>query len=150
MPPVPATISLRCRAEPSAIRTLVTDLRLALVQQGLSEDHLGTIEIVVAEALNNIAEHAYAGGSLGNATLCATLSDDGLCVSLRDQGHAIPGGRPPAGVRPDTDVARDALPEGGYGWFLIRELTQTLSYRRVAGENQLDLQFALSEIAPEG
>ena len=32
-----------------------------LARHGLNRDRLGTAELVLAEALNNIAEHAYAG-----------------------------------------------------------------------------------------
>ena len=37
----------------------------------------------------------------------------------------------------------DDLPEGGFGWGLIHDLTQGLSYRRVAEENHVRFRIDL-------
>ena len=50
----------------------------------------------------------------------------------------MPGGRPPAGRLPDgADCALVDLPEGGFGWHLIRTLTRDLAYVRSGGCNRL-------------
>ncbi len=36
------------------------------------------------------------------------------------------------------------LPEGGFGWALIRDLTSDLLHHRVEGMNQLEFQVPLS------
>ena len=111
---------------------------------GLAADWRSTVELVSAEALNNIAEHAYAGLTPGPVTLTARMTSERLHVILRDQGRALPGRKLPEGVPPKTDVACANLPEGGFGWFLIRDLTTALHYRRTDRENRLQLEFDLT------
>jgi serine/threonine-protein kinase RsbW len=36
------------------------------------------------------------------------------------------------------------LPEGGFGWFLIKDLAKDVVYARVEGENRLQLRVAVA------
>jgi len=134
-----------------------TDVRPALQQTlskldtlGLAADWRSTVELVLAETLNNIAEHAYAGQAPGPVTLTARMTPDRLYVILRDQGGALPGQELPAGIAPCTDVPRADLPEGGFGWILIRDLTSALHYWRTDHENRLQLEFDLTTAPAPG
>ncbi|MEZ5798130.1 MAG: ATP-binding protein [Paracoccaceae bacterium] len=98
----------------------------------LSADDRSTAEIVLAEVLNNIAEHAYAQGD-GTILLSLALGHDRLDCVIEDQGGPMPGGALPEGAAPDP--AR--LPEGGFGWHLIRTLCCDLSYERIGPTNRL-------------
>lgn len=93
-------------------------------------------ELVLAEVMNNIAEHAY-GGLSGPVALRLKRCAEGIFCLISDQGRAMPGDALPEGRRPDLGVARADLPEGGFGWHLIRMLTSRLSYGRKAGRNRL-------------
>lgn len=98
----------------------------------LAPDIRSTAELVLAEVLNNIAEHAYLGGR-GMVTVKLEPGKAGLCCEVVDHGLPMPDGRPPVGALPDaTDLS-----EGGFGWYLIRSLTQDLHYERVDGQNRL-------------
>lgn len=109
----------------------------------LSDADRGTTELVLAEVLNNIVEHAYADGS-GQIGLSLGLSAAGLAVRITDSGHAMPGGAVPAGLLPaDTDGPAATLPEGGFGWFLIKSLTRDLCYDRKDGQNHLSFTLPL-------
>ena len=94
----------------------------------------GTAQIVIAEALNNIVEHAYASGA-GEIELSLRRSGGKLSVRITDRGQPMPGNTLPAGALPAPDPANP--PEGGFGWFLIRSLTQDLRYCRSGGCNHL-------------
>jgi serine/threonine-protein kinase RsbW len=102
----------------------------------LSPDRRGTAELVLAEVLNNVAEHAYADGA-GPVAVTLTPVAAGICCQVVDQGAAMPAGRLPDGILPATDTALADLPEGGFGWHLIRSLTRDLSYARSDGCNRL-------------
>ncbi len=97
---------------------------------GLSATARGTAEIVLAEVLNNIVEHAY-GDAGGTIRLCLALHDGGLLCRTEDRGMPMPQGRLPPGIPPDPALTA----EGGYGWHLIRMLARNLGYSRVAGVN---------------
>lgn len=140
----PDGFSLSATASQASVREALAELRQALAESGATDDLCSTVEIALAEALNNIAEHAYAGGTPGPMDISAQLGDDTVRFVLRDKGHEMPGAIMPAGNLPDHDVPFDDLPEGGFGWYLLHSLTQSLDYQRQNGENQLTLTFARS------
>lgn len=122
----PAT-ALAVRA---ALRTLCDG-----VLRALTEADRGTAQIVLAEALNNVVEHAYAGG--GGRIALQVWIDPGCtrCV-IADRGRAMVEGLPPGNAPNPAD-----LPEGGFGWFLIRSLASDLRYSRIGGVNELSFRL---------
>ncbi|MGP6086994.1 ATP-binding protein [Antarctobacter jejuensis] len=100
-------------------------------------------ELVVAEVLNNIVEHAYQDRADGRIILTLRFRKDRLKVRFTDFGRPMPSGTPPAGEQADLTVATEDLPEGGFGWFLIRSLTEDLSYCREKDSNHLTLSIPL-------
>ena len=106
---------------------------------GLSDDIRGNVEIVLAEALNNVVEHAYRDGP-GPIQVCIDHLAHVLKVSVYDQGAEMPGGTLPTRHLEPLGAAED-LPEGGFGWFLIRTLTLDLRYERADGTNHLCFAF---------
>lgn len=111
----------------------------------LSEDCLGTTELVLAEALNNVVEHAYARYP-GQIEVEVQRDPDQLRFHIRDQGLPMPGATPPSGRLPEA-VDFDDLPEGGFGWFLIRSLAQDLAYRRDGERNHLSFGVCVDNAA---
>lgn len=136
---------VEARGTPDTVRDILGDLRQHLSGLGLSQDSCGTVEIVMAEALNNIVEHAYAPHWEGPLWLSGALKDGVLTLNTRDTGHPMPGLDVPQGSLPDASGPLDTLPEGGFGWYLIHDLTESLSYRHEDGENRLTLTFAIND-----
>ncbi len=109
----------------------------------LPPDAMPVFELVLAEVLNNIVEHALAGQPDGRIDIdISAAAPSGLTCCIRDNGRAMPGGVLPSGDLPDICVDLRDMPEGGFGWHLIRSLTSDLTYRRSAGGNALS--FAVS------
>jgi serine/threonine-protein kinase RsbW len=133
------TVSHRFRSDPLAVRAalvcLLDDARLG----PLVEDDRGTAEIVLAEALNNVVEHAYAEAG-GEIEVTIRLDGTALHCVIRDEGRPMPGNAPPQGRLPEIR-GLDDLPEGGFGWHLIRVLSQDLAYRRIDGRNELSFRL---------
>ena len=92
-------------------------------------------QIVLAEVLNNIVEHSYAQ-SEGEIDLTVIVSDAGLRCTVLDRGLPMPQEKLPDAHNPMEDDPID-LPEGGFGWFLIRTLSKELGYLREGGCNRL-------------
>lgn len=129
-----------------AVRTALTDVITDLKVLGLTGEEYGTIELVLAEVMNNIVEHAYADKSDGLIKLEIRPKPDGLHCKLIDDGYAMPDGNAPSGVLASMDCEIEDLPEGGFGWFLIRDLTRDLQYVRQNEENILEFRFAIQTV----
>lgn len=121
-------------AEPFAIRAALQTIVAGPVLAAVDPDTRAVTELVLAEVLNNVAEHAYAGLG-GPVRLRIRLHARGLACRIADGGARMPDGRPPDGTAAGPDPA--SLPQGGFGWPLIRALTRGLRYRRAAGYNVL-------------
>lgn len=129
-------------ATPQAVRRALTRMRRHY-EGGLgSGQSLDAAETVLAEALNNICEHAYPSAYPGEIEMSVERKAGHLKVELRDTGTMMPGGQIPPGVLPVADAAP---PEGGFGWFLIRTLADELKYCRHADENSLNLTVPLRD-----
>ncbi len=124
-----------------SVRSVLSRLRGELGESGFDADLCSTVEIALAEALNNIVEHAYASDGPGPIDIVAQFENGGLRITLCDRGRALPNLELPTGTLPDARVALGDLPEGGFGWHLLHSLTESLSYNRVDGENRLILVF---------
>ncbi|MES2541291.1 MAG: ATP-binding protein [Pseudomonadota bacterium] len=123
-------------ASPLAVRDNLAQMLAAPPLRDLSPDARGTAELVLAEVLNNIGEHAYPDGP-GPVWVTLTAVADGTQCLVVDQGIAMPHERLPVGQLPSTDTALEDLPEGGFGWHLIHSLTHDLTYLRTGGCNRL-------------
>lgn len=108
---------------------------------GFAADRLHEIDIAVTEAVNNIIEHAYAKAPGGMVKLDLRVMPGMLTIDLADWGVALPGREIP-NIRPaNLTRSRSNLPEGGFGWRLIRQLCNEVRYCRERGKNQLTLSF---------
>jgi serine/threonine-protein kinase RsbW len=124
-----------------AVRDALGKVKQHLNHLDLGADNIATFELVAAEVLNNIVEHAYADGPDGVVSLSCVQMPDGLHLKFEDKGQAMPDGTAPNSTLPDPDVAFYDLAEGGFGWFMIHELTKDLAYRRENQRNVLTLRF---------
>jgi len=134
-------VTLEFAATPAAIRQALGEVRDALGETGIAPDLLSRIELVLGEVFNNIAEHSYSAAQGGCVRLALWRQGRAIRTRIADKGCPLPGREPPEGTLPETDVPRDRLPEGGFGWFLIHSQSDEIRYRREPGENILELDF---------
>lgn len=104
---------------------------------GFEERHIRRIELALEEATINIIKHAY-GGRGGRLEFCCSLVKGNLEISLADEG---PPFNPLEVPGPDaiTHIASQKI--GGMGIHLMRNMADTLRYRREKGRNVLTLCF---------
>jgi serine/threonine-protein kinase RsbW len=127
-----------------AVRTGLAQAMAQLAPLELDADEAGTVELVLAEALNNIVEHALAATD-GDTTIHIHAEHDreGLRMAIIDEGVPMPLGKTPDACAPALDVAVSDMPEGGFGWFMIHSLAQKVHYARVGDSNHLNLLLAV-------
>ena len=138
------THDLVIRAEPASIRAALLQITAAAPVCDLPPHQRATVELVLAEVLNNVAEHAYADAA-GHVAVTVALHSGALGCEVVDEGLAMPGGILPEGLLPDSAPDRD-LPEGGFGWLLIRSLARDFAYRRQRSSNRLNFVVPLSDV----
>lgn len=125
-----AELYVTCSGTVLDVRSAMLRIERFLRVSGIDEDVTQDLNLALTEAMTNIARHGYPGGSgpisirlfLSDHGVQCRLTDRGISFDPRDLGHALP----------DLEMC----PEGGYGWFLIRSLSQNLCYSR---ENDLNI-----------
>lgn len=138
----PKRIRRRFPAGDTETRSALLAVCDGLRRAGICEDDLSSTELILAEVLNNIVEHAYAD-SVGIVDLCIELRHEGLSCLVRDYGSAMPNGNPPCPPLPRINPPHE-VPEGGFGWHIIRSLTTQLAYRQDDGCNALSFVVPLT------
>lgn len=131
--------SLRLPAELDQLPVFLDHVRQTAQAAGLVEA-LGTrLELAVEEALVNVFNYAYAEQTHPGVVTCRVMVEtDGLTVEIVDEG---PPFDPLARPDPDTALELEQRQPGGLGIFMIRQLTDAVSYRREADRNVLTIRM---------
>lgn len=129
-------------------RHALSSIMARLRQIGLPDEQAGSIEIALAEVVNNIVEHAYANIDKGEVLIRAVVGPGDIRVLLVDWGPPLPGARLPDCCPASLGEKTADLPEGGFGWFLIHTIARNIHYRRFLGRNHLRLTFRLIPAVP--
>lgn len=107
---------------------------------------ISDLELVMAEALNNVVEHAYLYAEDGEIEVLVTLRPTELKVLITDSGRKFDG--PPEYRELDVEnFSFEELPEGGFGWNLIRSLTDEVEFEHADKKNRLTLTRNLQDPA---
>jgi len=140
-------IHIELEGTPEEVRLALETLRTRLTERQLEACNAGTLEIVLAEVLNNVVEHALAGRSDGLIALTGNYDKCCWHLKVRDNGARMPEDQIPAGHAPEVETELMDLPEGGFGWMMVRTLACDINYDRAAdGWNVLT--FSLPDDKP--
>ncbi len=130
MPDIQVKIALT--SDPAVVQELRPRLTTLALESGLSSA-ADPFASAVTEALNNCIEHAY--GNVRERPIELTWTADARSVqtALRDWGK--PMEHLPRGTCPDPL----SMPDGGWGWFIIRSCTDEVIYSTGPDGNLLTL-----------
>ena len=107
-------------------------------KKGFSEDARHRIELVAEEALVNVFVHGYAQSQGQVEVRCLNSDDPALTIEVRDSGVSF---NPLSLADPDMQSDLTKRKIGGMGVFLIRKMTDHVSYRREGDSNILTMTF---------
>lgn len=125
-------------AIPAATLLMLEAADRHLAQHGIEGAPAEDARIVLAEAINNIVEHAYRDTPRGSMAMRLRISRDAIHVVLVDWGDDPTFFGPAAAPEP-SDLA-----EGGYGRYLIEMLVRRQRRCRAHGCNCLCLDLPLT------
>ena len=100
----------------------------------LPEETLFQVRLVLEEVLMNVISYGAGGGAVPHVQLNMAQKDGTLSMEIADNGIAFDPLQLPA---PDLDAEIDDRPIGGLGIFLVRELMDSVTYRRDGDWNRL-------------
>ena len=127
-------VSRQFQCSDGATRAALIAITQRLRQRQVLPEALETLELVLAEVLNNLVEHGYdeRGGSVD---LSVTIASDGLRCRIADQGRRAPCAALTGSALPDAST----MPEGGWGWYLVCTMSENIEYTQENGWNVLRL-----------
>ena len=94
------------------------------------------MNLAIEEAVVNVMNYAYPQGTQGEVTVEALADEEGLRISISDNGIAFD---PTVTKDADTTLSVEERPIGGLGIFLVRQLMDTVKYQRTDNRNILIL-----------
>ena len=102
----------------------------------LQPDMVFNLNLVLEEAVSNVILYAYPDGGPQEIHLTAKVCNSALQIVLSDRGVEFD----PTQV-PDADItlSGEERPIGGLGVYLIRQIMNSVEYKRIDGENVLIL-----------
>ena len=138
LPPFAVTLA----GTENAVRDGLAKALTCLAPLHLGPDEAGTVELVLAEVLNNVVEHALAGAPNPSAIeIRGSHSTAGLHLTVIDRGAPMPNGTTPVSKTQNLDVDMPDMPEGGFGWYMIHTLATDVRYVRIGASNHLSLDL---------
>ena len=95
-----------------------------------------SLNLAVEEAVANVMKYAYPEGEVHDIVLSVKLTDNRLMFKLIDTGKPFD-----PTIVPDADVNLSAEERqiGGLGIFLVRQIMDSVEYRRIDGKNILTM-----------
>lgn len=128
--PAGDAIRLLVRPDAGSVRDVLIRVAADLADFGVGPLAAGSVELVLAEVLNNVVEHAFSGRDGGRIEVTLAPRPSHIVCIVRDNGRPMPHDRLPSGTAPAPGDRIEDLPEGGFGWFLIHNLACDLAYAR--------------------
>ncbi|WP_439814130.1 ATP-binding protein [Zavarzinia sp. CC-PAN008] len=131
-----ARVEYRLR-EPAEIPALAPRIEQYLEARDVPADAVYQVNLVLDEWLTNVLNY---GAGRGDVHVLLSLADDQIEVQVTDSGVPFdPLDAPPA----DTDSSLDDRKIGGLGLHFMREMMDTVAYRRDGDHNVLTLRRSL-------
>jgi len=135
--PDPQPVEYRLKSDLLAVRNVVLQILEDLADAAVQPRNMATFELVLAEVLNNVVEHAYGVGTCGDIRVLVADRGSVADVKVIDKGRPMPNLAVPEGNSPDIAVRTGDLPEGGFGWFIFQSCTAGVRYERANETNHL-------------
>ena len=101
-----------------------------------SDEQLGTLLVVVTEAVNNAIIHGNRRNASKKVVVTGTVQDHLLLIKVKDEGK----GFDPQGIPNPIDEG-NLLRESGRGVFLMRQLAENVSYNSRGNEVTMKIRF---------
>jgi serine/threonine-protein kinase RsbW len=129
-----ATLTLRLANRLDAIPGAAGEIERFCRSRGVPAKVVGQLNLVIDEAATNVIAYAWPGGGAHEFSVTVRVGVAAVTVEITDDGIAFdPLEVPP----PELETAIEERKVGGLGVHFVRTLTDSVTYRRVGGRNEL-------------
>lgn len=111
-----------------------------LEEAGCPAGMVMTMSVATDEIFSNIARYAYKNG--GDATVALEISDKSGTISLTFSDAGVPFD-PLAAPEPDVTLSAEERKIGGLGIFMVKKMTDNMTYEYKDGKNVLQITKSL-------
>ena len=129
---------LQLQAKTGELDTLLGILEADLDEAGCPVDKQMAIGICAEEIFVNIANYAYEQEE-GFAWISETVEDNKISLCFRDSGKPYD---PLAREDPDTTLSAEERQIGGLGVFMVKKMSDSVTYEYKEGQNCLAMVFS--------
>jgi len=98
------------------------------------------IAVVIEEVFVNIVSYAYNSGT-GSVTLRVIINDDDISIEFEDCGKPY---NPLDKKDPDIHVDLNERGDGGLGIYMVKNMADTINYKRLENRNVQTVRFLTS------
>lgn len=109
---------------------------------GLPEPKIYVVNLMIDELVTNIVTHGAAGRDSLQADIVLQVSDDGITLTVEDEGAPFD---PTAAEAPDVKAALEDRPVGKLGLHFVNTLADDVAYRLKDGRNHLTVRLGTGE-----
>jgi serine/threonine-protein kinase RsbW len=126
--------------EPGNLGAVTEFVRQAARSAAFDEDDVLTVDLIVEEIFLNIAMHGYKGRLPGPVAIdCASPGIGVLTIQFQDCAEAF---NPLAAEKSlELDVPLSERREGGLGLVVVKNMAESVSYRRIEDRNELSVRI---------
>ena len=103
-------------------------------ENDLKPDFAMKVNLALEEAVTNVIMYAYPAGTKGKVNLEAVVEGTELKFTLADRGKYFD---PTEAPEADTTASVEDRPIGGLGIHLVRTIMDSVTYKRMDGQNVL-------------
>lgn len=127
--------SLTLKAERASLETVTDFVDRFMENCGYNEKFQMQMDIVVEEIYVNVCDYAYPDGT-GDVTVDIAAEPEKLTLTFTDKGFEY---NPLEKEDPDITLSAEEREIGGLGVFMVKQIMDEVTYRRLDGKNVLSM-----------
>lgn len=127
-------------ASAGSVAALSEFVRRGAVAAGIAESDLAKLDLILEEILMNVARYAYTPETGAVEVAYASAGPCKLRVEVTDFGRVF---NPLEADPPDLSRGLADRPMGGLGVFLVKNMVDSIAYRREGDRNILSFTFPI-------
>jgi anti-sigma regulatory factor (Ser/Thr protein kinase) len=134
--PSNAPLSLSFLAQRMFLAGARDRIRQHLEAQGVDETAVYAVDLILEELVGNTIRYGYGGDDERTIRVDVTVSPTTVRVATTDDAKPFD---PTTHRSAEAASSLDGAPVGGRGISMVRRVSQSMSYRRDAGKNKLEI-----------